>query len=379
MKNNTNKFLKGIASRFSATVMLLALGCVAAVAGTNKLYLRAGEDGTPNEFSIVPGQTKTIQVVLENEDPVSYLEFRLVPLNEKLQYKLGSIEKVPERITRSSHSLEATEKDSYYQFGILSTAATMAGSSIKGNSGAILEFKVKAAADYVPNTDKPDFILDNVMGCDATILEAKALPMESSNVFVAADVAKFSADDEQVLVRPLGNGSFGVSLDNTIKLNNFQCKVTLPAGVTFDEEEGVTFSERISDNVQAGLNPISGEENTYVLLIQSVTNDPISGFDGNLFTLNVVTNENFAEENIVLSDFIVSSSYSVSYALEDELSIGIKSVSDPSGDGKYDIDDIYDIITMYNIAEYDSYADVNGDGVVDIDDIYAVLKLYVGE
>ena len=379
MKNNTNKFLKGIASRFSATVLLLALGCVAAVAGTNKLYLRAGEDGTPNEFSIVPGQTKTIQVVLENEDPVSYLEFRLVPLNEKLQYKLGSIEKVPERITRSSHSLKATEKDSYYQFGILSTAATMAGSSIKGNSGAILEFQVKAAADYVPNTDKPDFILDNVMGCDATILEAKALPMESSNVFVAADVAKFSADDEQVLVRPLGNGSIGVSLDNTIKLNNFQCKVTLPAGVTFDEEEGVTFSERISENVQAGLNPISGEENTYVLLIQSVTNDPISGFDGNLFTLNVVTNENFAEENIVLSDFIVSSSYSVSYALDDELSVGITAVTDPSGDGQYDIDDIYEIISLYTDGDYDIFSDVNGDDVVDIDDIYAVLNLYVGE
>ena len=55
MKNITNKYFKGIASRFSATVMLLALGCVAAVAGSNKLYLRAGADGTPNEFTIVTG------------------------------------------------------------------------------------------------------------------------------------------------------------------------------------------------------------------------------------------------------------------------------------------------------------------------------------
>ena len=216
MKNITNKYFKGIASRFSATVMLLALGCVAAVAGSNKLYLRAGAYGTPNEFSIVPGQTNTIQVVLENEDPVSYLEFRLVPLNDKLEYVEGSVSKVLERITSSSHKLEATKMQSdtksWYQFGVLSTSATMAGSSIKGNSGAILEFKIKASGDYVPNTDMPDFILDDVMGCDATILEAKALPMESSNVYVAADVAKFSADEEQILARPLSNISLGVSL-----------------------------------------------------------------------------------------------------------------------------------------------------------------------
>lgn len=378
MKNITNKYFKGIASRFSATVMLLALGCVAAVAGSNKLYLRAGADGTPNEFSIVPGQTKTIQVVLENEDPVSYLEFRLVPLNDKLEYE-GSVSKVLERITNSSHKLEATKMQSWYQFGVLSTSATMAGSAIKGNSGAILEFKIHASGDYVPNTDKPDFILDNVMGCDATILEAKALPMESSNVYVAADVAKFSADDEQIPARPLSNISLGVSLDNTIVLNNFQCKVTLPEGVSFNNEESVTFSDRISENVLAGLNPIQGEENSYVLLIQSVTNDPISDNAGNLFNLNLITNETFAEGDIILSDFIVSSKYSVSYALDDVLSVGLKSVSDPSGDGSWSSVDISLVTDAVLNGSQDSIYDADGDGTVSSADITLVVSKVLGE
>ena len=383
MKNITNKCFKGIASRFSATVMLLALGCVAAVAGSNKLYLRAGADGTPNEFSIVPGQTKTIQVVLENEDPVSYLEFRLVQLNDKLEYEDGTVSKVLERITSSSHKLEATKMQSdtksWYQFGVLSTSATMAGSSIKGNSGAILEFKIKASGDYVPNTDMPDFILDDVMGCDATILEAKALPMESSNVYVAADVAKFSADEEQILARPLSNISLGVSLDNTIVLNNFQCKVTLPEGVSFNNEDCVTFSDRISENVLAGLNPIQGEENSYVLLIQSVTNDPISGNAGNLFNLNLITNETFAEGDIILSDFIVSSKYSVSYALDDVLSVGLKSVSDPSGDGSWSSVDISLVTVAVLNGSEDSIYDADGDGIVSSADITVVVSKVLGE
>ena len=383
MKNITNKYFKGIASRFSATVMLLALGCVAAVAGSNKLYLRAGADGTPNEFSIVPGQTKTIQVVLENEDPVSYLEFRLVQLNDKLKCKTDRIKKVPERITTSSHKLEATEMHSdmksWYQFGVLSTSATMAGSSIKGNSGAILEFEIRAFDDYVPNTDKPDFRLENVMGCDATILEAKALPMEESDVYVAADVAKFSADDEQIPARPLSNISLGVSLDNNIVLNNFQCKVTLPEGVSFNNEDCVTFSDRISENVLAGLNPIQGEENSYVLLIQSVTNDPISGNAGNLFNLNLITNETFAEGDIILSDFIVSSKYSVSYALDDVLSVGLKSVSDPSGDGTWSSVDISLVTDAVLNGSEDSIYDADGDGIVSSADITVVVSKVLGE
>ena len=256
----------------------------------------------------------------------------------------------------------------------------MAGSSIKGNSGAILEFEIEASGDYVPNTDKPDFILDNVMGCDATILEAKALPMESSNVYVAADVAKFSADDEQIPARPLSNISLGVSLDNTIVLNNFQCKVTLPEGVSFNNEESVTFSDRISENVLAGLNPIPGEENSYVLLIQSVTNDPISGNSGNLFNLNLITNETFAEENIILSDFIVSSSkYSVSYALDDVLSVGLKSVSDPSGDGSWSSVDISLVTDAVLNGSQDPIYDADGDGTVSSADITVVVSKVLGE
>ena len=69
MKNNTNKYLKGMASRFSATVVLFLMGCLASFAGVNKVHIEP--------FEIAPGETKEIQILLDNEDPISSLEFVL--------------------------------------------------------------------------------------------------------------------------------------------------------------------------------------------------------------------------------------------------------------------------------------------------------------
>lgn len=385
MKNNTNKFLKGMASRFSATVMLLALGCVSAFA-SNKLYLRDGDNGTPNQFSIVPGQTKTLQVVLDNDDPVSYLEFKLACLNPGLSLNVYSVTKVPERITPSSHKIEVTKPSDYYQLGIISTSASMSGSAIKGNSGAILEIKIQATYNFIANKDNPDFrgvdasdiMIYDVMGCDATVFDAKALPMENSLIPVTPDVAKFSSDSEQLFIRPLGEGSIGVSMDNKIGITNIQCKVTLPEGLNFTED-CISFSDRVSENVQPGLNPVSGEPNTYILLIQSMTNDPILDNKGNIFSLNVSGNKDFADGDIVISDIIVASRYNVSYALGDVLKYGVKNVTDPSGDGVWDTDDVIAVTDAVLDGSENLVFDLNGDGVVDVLDYVSVIDKVLGE
>ena len=92
MKNITNKFFKGLTSRFSATVLLFALGCVATFAGS-KMYIRDAETGAVNSFSIIPGEKKTVQAVLENpDDKVSYLEF-YVNFKSGLKYVDKSLKK----------------------------------------------------------------------------------------------------------------------------------------------------------------------------------------------------------------------------------------------------------------------------------------------
>ena len=116
MKNNTNKYLKGIASRFSATVVLFLMGCLASFAGVNEL--------TIEDFDIAPGQRKTLEIHLDNEDPVSSLQFDIC-FPEGLTYVENSIAKVTSRVTRSSHSLMMVQQaDGNYRAGLLSTSSS---------------------------------------------------------------------------------------------------------------------------------------------------------------------------------------------------------------------------------------------------------------
>ena len=275
MKNITNKFFKGLTSRFSATVLLFALSCVATFAGS-KMYIRDAETGAVNSFSIIPGEKKTVQVVLENpDDKVSYLEF-YVNFNSGLKYVDKSLKKVADRITRDSHSLIVTsEYEGCYHFGVISTSATMASSAIKGTNGAILEFEIEADPSYAPltsNEKKYSFSVNRIVACDATVLEAKPVIINedengnSEPVFVSVlpNVGYAYADQSDVQIRPLGECLVGVSFANTIALNNFQCKVTLPEGLNFSSEEPIFRGDRISENVDVQFREIKDEPNSYI-------------------------------------------------------------------------------------------------------------------
>ena len=87
MKKVTNNILKGMASRFSATVMLLAMGCIAAFAQGNKLYIE--------DFTIAPGSTQTVEIKMSNENLVSSLQFDLdIDIqNSSMEYADNSLAK----------------------------------------------------------------------------------------------------------------------------------------------------------------------------------------------------------------------------------------------------------------------------------------------
>lgn len=382
MKNINKRFFKGLPSRFSATVMLFALGCVAAFAGS-KLYIRDAESGAVNSFSIIPGEKKTVQVVLDNpDDHVSYLEFYL-NFNKGLKYVDKSLTKVTDRITRDSHSLVITsDYEGVYHVGVISTAATMQSSAIKGQSGAILEFQVEADPAYAPDETAKiySFSLGSIVACDATILDAKSVIINESEEGVSEDVyvsvAPFvgNAYSEQsgAAIRPLGTCDLGVSYANTIPVTNISCKVTLPDGLHFSDD-GVTKGDRVSENVSEAWQLVAGEPNTYILLLSSLTNDIIEGNDGNIFTLNLFANKNFNSGKVVVSDIVVSSAYDVWYKLDDVLEYNVYSVTDPSGDGVWNIFDVTTVLTAIMNLSNDSTCDVNNDGKVNVFDYTATL------
>ena len=374
MKKVTNNILKGMASRFSATVMLLAMGCIAAFAqGNNKLYIE--------DFDIAPGETKTLDIILENEDPVSSLQFDIT-FPTGLSYVEESLERVTSRITRTSHSIVAAKQptdeqgESVYRMGILSTSSEMANSAVKLKEGALLRIKVKADIDYKGSSIK----ITDIIGSNGTVSPSVRLDMDDCEVNAGVHVGDLKNEQTDVVVRPLEFATVDFALDNIIDIVGLQAVVTLPEGINLAEDkdgEYITYSNRLSGNVVASISLLPGETNKYQLLISSLTSDKFEGSEGTLFGLNIMANESFKSGDIKVSDIKVSSVYGVSYDLSNELSVSVASVDDPSGDGAWDIDDVDSIIDLYLFDEYNSVNDLNADGVVDIDDVDIAIDNYL--
>ena len=371
MKKVTNNILKGMASRFSATVMLLAVGCIAAFAqGNNKLYIE--------DFDIAPGETKTLDIILENEDPVSSLQFDIT-FPTGLSYVEGSLEKVTSRITRTSHSILAVkQEESVYRMGILSTSSEMANSAVKLNEGALLRIKVKAAIDYKGSSIK----ITKIIGSNGTVSDPVRLDMDACEVNANVHVGDLKNEQTDVVVRPLEFATVDFALDNIIDIVGLQAVVTLPEGINLAEDkdgEYITYSKRLSGNVVASISLLPGETNKYQLLISSLTSDKFEGSKGTLFGLNIMANRSFKSGDIKVSDIKVSSVYGVSYDLSNELSVSVASVDDPSGDGSWDINDVISITDAVLDGSDELIYDLNGDGVVDVLDYLSAIDKALGE
>ena len=370
MKKVTNNILKGMASRFSATVMLLAMGCIAAFAQGNKLYIE--------DFDIAPGETKTLDIILENEDPVSSLQFDIT-FPTGLSYVENTLERVTSRITRTSHSIVAAKQgENVYRMGILSTSSETANSAVKLKEGALLRIKVKADIDYKGSSIN----ITDIIGSNGTVSPSVRLNMDACAVNANVHVGDLKNEQTDVVVRPLEFATVDFALDNIIDIVGLQAVVTLPEGINLAEDkygEYITYSNRLSGNVVASISLLPGETNKYQLLISSLTSDKFEGSEGTLFGLNIMANKSFKSGDIKVSDIKVSSVYGVSYDLSNELSVSVASVDDPSGDGSWNINDVYQILDIYMSGVEDMNSDVNGDGVIDINDIYAAISKYMGE
>ena len=370
MKKVTNNILKGMASRFSATVMLLAMGCIAAFAqGNNKLYIE--------DFDIAPGQTKTLDIILENEDPVSSLQFDIT-FPTGFSYVENSLERVTSRITRTSHSIvDAKQKENVYRMGILSTSSEMANSAVKFNEGALLRIKVKAGIDYKGSSIQ----IKDIIGSNGTVSPSVRLNMDACEVNANVHVGDLKNEQTDVVVRPLEFATVDFALDNIIDIVGLQAVVTLPEGINLAEDkdgEYITYSNRLSGNVVASISLLPGETNKYQLLISSLTSDKFEGSKGTLFGLNIMANKSFKSGDIKVSDIKVSSVYGVSYDLSNELSVSVASVDDPTGDGVWTSADITAVANAVLLGTQESVYDANNDGKVSSADITVAASKVLG-
>ena len=367
--NKLTKKIHQTVLRGMGALMLLAIGCLSAYAGDNKVVIE--------DFSVAPGGIATVAVNLENEDSVSSLQFDLY-LPEGLTYVKRSIEKDDNRIKRSSHSLFDKERNGgeFYRFGFLTQAMSdLSKSSVIGNSGAVFTIKLEAA----PTFRGGEIVIKNVIGSDATKDQPVKLDMPESTVKVTAKVAEAALDATAIEMKAEETALLGVTLNNDVEVVGFQAKVTLPEGLSIEqyEGEGVMYNDdRLSINVVANVQKL-GETNSYIVMLSSLTNDVFEGNEGLIFALNLLADKDFQGGEVKLTDIKIATKNGMSYDLEEELTATITvkpEFEDVTGDGLWNVDDIHAVLeVMAGKAEYEN-ADVDKDGKVNVGDIEAVLS-----
>lgn len=276
--NTTNNILR------SVLCCLVSLVATVAAMAENKVYIEP--------FSIVPGEKATVNVMMDNDDDISSLQLDL-NLPAGLTY-VGNEERNTERITRTSHTLNATDYPAVTKrFTIFAKAVTAKKTAIAGKSGVLFSFDVMAEKWF----NGGEVVLSNVVGSDATVVPAVEKPMSNRSQDVKANAGTFSLAPEAVSLTFAKKDTVDVYLANTIALTGLEARVNLPEGV---EVEEMLMGDRLSDNAEVNYVAKSGK-----ILIESLTNDEFAETDAPLFSI-VLKGTAEGTGTLSLSDVLVS-------------------------------------------------------------------------
>ena len=277
--NTTNNILR------SVLCCLVSLVATVAAMAENKVYIE--------RFSIVPGEKATVNVMMDNDDDISSLQLDL-NLPAGLTFIIGSEKRNTERITRTSHTLNATDYPAVTKrFTIFAKGVTAEKTAIAGKSGVLFSFDVMADQWF----NGGEVVLSNVVGSDATVVPAVEKPMSNSSLDVKADAGTFSLAPEAVSLTFAKKDTVDVYLANTIALTGLEARVNLPEGV---EVEKMLMGDRLSDNAEVNYVAKSGK-----ILIESLTNDEFAEIDAPLFSI-VLKGTAEGTGTLSLSDVLVS-------------------------------------------------------------------------
>ena len=276
--NTTNNILR------SVLCCLVSLVATVAAMAENKVYIEP--------FSIVPGEMATVNVMMDNDDDISSLQLDL-NLPAGLTFECNE-KRNTERITRTSHTLNATDYPAVTKrFTIFAKAVTAKKTAIAGKSGVLFSFDVMAEKWF----NGGEVVLSNVVGSDATVVPVVEQPMSNRSLDVKADAGTFSLAPEAVSLTFAKMDTVDVYLANTIALTGLEARLNLPEGV---EVVKPLMGDRLSDNAEVSYEPMSGK-----ILIASLTNDEFAETDAPLFSI-VLKGTAEGTGTLSLSDVLVS-------------------------------------------------------------------------
>ncbi|MBO5025036.1 MAG: hypothetical protein J6C86_02700 [Bacteroidaceae bacterium] len=263
------------------------------------------------DFSVVPGEEKTVSVILDNSDPISSLQFD-VQLPEGIEFVEKSAKMNKTRL--KNHSLLTNKVDGLRRFAIFTEAEDIKESAFAGNSGEIFTFNVKATTEFKGGT----MYVSEIVGSDATV----AIPVEhdmnpfSVKVFPFAGTFSLSAEAVSMVVDAPEPIRVDISIANNTALAGLQLYIDLPENLVV---ESIGTGERVPDNYKP--KPAQLDASGTVVLSSLMVED-FEGEDGTVLTLNLKA-VGIVRGQLTVKNLITSNTSGTTFRFEGEKSVEV--------------------------------------------------------
>ena len=272
-------------------VALFSFGKAAAEEAQARIYIPT--------FSMTSYEAKEVSVRLDNEVPIAALQFDLdLPSNLSI---VGTPEMTVER---KANGMQLSYNPDLNRIGIFS----FTNAAFKGESGAVLTFKLQAAEGSLDNLSEPmemkmtGIVISGPSG-NPSIKQAN----QTVKINVQEADFQVTSSTRVIAVTPGQQAEVAMGLDNSVAVAGLQFNVTLPEGVTVDTESFAATS-RVSQNTT--IVPYVRQNGVVNVQMFDMTGGNIisTGNEGNIVTFNVNIADDFAAETaeIKIDEVVVS-------------------------------------------------------------------------
>lgn len=280
------------------------------------------------DFNIVPGEEKTVSIVLDNTDPISSIQLDL-KLPEGLEYVDKSLTMNEERLDIHSAYANYNKTTSVLRIMVLHEAEDLESSAFKGEAGEILSFKVKAAATYKSGK----IAVTNVKGSDGTLAEPKEIAFDDFEVAVNANPGTFSLSEETIsaALSESNTASVSIAIKNNVDIAGMQADIVLPRNLIV---ESFTKGERVPGNYK--VKPTSLDASGTITL-SSLMVEAFEGTEGDVLTLNLKAVGPVKGQLVVKNVMIADLTGATAFVFEEEKSVNVEFAPESAdlSDGDY--------------------------------------------
>lgn len=285
------------------SLLLVMVLCAGHAMAQSKLYA--------DDFTLVPQEEKAVVVNFDNENGIAALQADFT-LPEGIEYKDFKVNE--DRIERKIHEATITRQaNGVYRILVVPRQLETIG----GENGELLTLTLTC---NTPLTAKQAVMFSNIKFSD---ISGKQYLQDDFKVNASPKVGNISVGEQQFTIAPGEKHQIAISMENQLPVYGVQGRISLPQGLTIEKNDkgryAWTYGDRLPQNAAISYNPATGK---FVLNDMSATQD--FGSEGVLFSFNVVADETLTgNAEIVVSDFVVSSTNDVTYGMDDVLTIKV--------------------------------------------------------